>query len=249
MIAKVIVYGHGREDAVEALSRALRDAVVWPVKTNAGFILNCLEDEDFRAGNVSTAFIPAKLDTLVPPPSPGEAEWNLAAAALSQNVRPGEPSFSSLVKAHRGNPWWRAAGFRLNRDPERRAWIAHENEVRAITSSQAQGEGAWTRHGDQIIVTARGQTFAFALPSSSMAAGGGAAAADGAVISPMPGKIIAVEVRQGDAVTKGQKLVTLEAMKMEHSLTAPFDGVVAELNATEGGQVTEGTLLARIEKV
>ena len=45
----------------------------------------------------------------------------------------------------------------------------------------------------------------------------------------MPGKIIAVEVKQGDAVTKGQKLLTLEAMKMEHSLTAPFDGIVAEL--------------------
>jgi 3-methylcrotonyl-CoA carboxylase alpha subunit len=64
----------------------------------------------------------------------------------------------------------------------------------------------------------------------------------------MPGKVIAVEVRQGDAVTKGQKLVTLEAMKMEHSLTAPFDGVVAELEAVTGGQVSEGTLLARIEK-
>jgi 3-methylcrotonyl-CoA carboxylase alpha subunit len=49
-------------------------------------------------------------------------------------------------------------------------------------------------------------------------------------------------------VTKGQKLVTLEAMKMEHSLTAPFDGIVAELNATEGAQVSEGALLARIEK-
>jgi 3-methylcrotonyl-CoA carboxylase alpha subunit len=64
----------------------------------------------------------------------------------------------------------------------------------------------------------------------------------------MPGKIIAVEVRQGDQVDKGQKLVTLEAMKMEHSLTAPFDGVVAELCAVTGGQVSEGALLARIEK-
>ena len=56
----------------------------------------------------------------------------------------------------------------------------------------------------------------------------------------MPGKLIAVEVKQGDAVTKGQKLVTLEAMKMEHSLVAPFDGIVAELNASEGAQVSEG---------
>ena len=52
----------------------------------------------------------------------------------------------------------------------------------------------------------------------------------------------------GDAVTKGQKLVTLEAMKMEHSLVAPFDGTVAELNAYAGGQVSEGALLARVER-
>lgn len=67
------------------------------------------------------------------------------------------------------------------------------------------------------------------------------------MLSPMPGRIIAVDVAAGDTVTKGQKLVTLEAMKMEHSLTSPFDGTVAELNAATGGQVSEGTLLVRIE--
>jgi 3-methylcrotonyl-CoA carboxylase alpha subunit len=64
----------------------------------------------------------------------------------------------------------------------------------------------------------------------------------------MPGRIIAVSVAAGEAVTKGQKLLTLEAMKMEHSLTAPFDGTIAELNASEGGQVSEGALLVKIEK-
>ncbi|WP_443024476.1 acetyl-CoA carboxylase biotin carboxyl carrier protein subunit [Sphingomonas sp. Leaf357] len=64
----------------------------------------------------------------------------------------------------------------------------------------------------------------------------------------MPGRIIAVEVAAGDTVTKGQKLVTLEAMKMEHSLVAPFDGTVAELNAVTGGQVSEGAVLIHIEK-
>jgi 3-methylcrotonyl-CoA carboxylase alpha subunit len=67
-------------------------------------------------------------------------------------------------------------------------------------------------------------------------------------LSPMPGRIIAVDVAVGDRVAKGQKLVTLEAMKMEHSLVAPFDGTVAELTAIEGGQVSDGMVLARIEK-
>jgi 3-methylcrotonyl-CoA carboxylase alpha subunit len=70
---------------------------------------------------------------------------------------------------------------------------------------------------------------------------------DGAILAPMPGKVIAVEVTQGDTVSKGQKLLTLEAMKMEHTLTAPFDGVVAELNAAPGAQVQVEALLARIE--
>ena len=65
----------------------------------------------------------------------------------------------------------------------------------------------------------------------------------------MPGRIIAVDVAVGDTVSKGQKLVTLEAMKMEHSLTAPFDGVVAELNAETGAQVQVEALLVRIAVV
>jgi 3-methylcrotonyl-CoA carboxylase alpha subunit len=71
-------------------------------------------------------------------------------------------------------------------------------------------------------------------------------ASDGAILSPMPGRIIAVMVAAGEAVTKGQKLLTLEAMKMEHTLIAPFDGIVAELNAEAGAQVQVEALLARI---
>jgi 3-methylcrotonyl-CoA carboxylase alpha subunit len=64
----------------------------------------------------------------------------------------------------------------------------------------------------------------------------------------MPGKVTSIEVSPGEKVANGQRLLTLEAMKMEHGLVAPFDGVVAELNAKAGAQVSEGTVLARIEK-
>ena len=63
----------------------------------------------------------------------------------------------------------------------------------------------------------------------------------------MPGRVTAVEVAAGDKVAKGQRLLTLEAMKMEHALTAPFDGTVAELSAAPGQQVTEGQMLVRVE--
>jgi 3-methylcrotonyl-CoA carboxylase alpha subunit len=73
-----------------------------------------------------------------------------------------------------------------------------------------------------------------------------ASAGDGAILAPMPGRVIAVDVAQGQAVTKGQKLLTLEAMKMEHTLLAPFDGVVEALETEAGAQVQVDALLARI---
>jgi len=76
----------------------------------------------------------------------------------------------------------------------------------------------------------------------------GAAAGDGAILAPMPGKVTSVEVAAGDIVSKGQRLLTLEAMKMEHGLVAPFDGVVAELSAVAGAQVQVDAVLVRVEK-
>ena len=77
--------------------------------------------------------------------------------------------------------------------------------------------------------------------------GDDAAAASGAITSPMPGRVVAVQVKAGERVAKGQALLSVEAMKMEHVLTASFDGVVAELNAEPGQQVAEGATLVRLE--
>ena len=98
--------------------------------------------------------------------------------------------------------------------------------------------------GNEIIISSDGDTFIFRARRHGT--NNTASASDGAILSPMPGKIIAVEVAAGDTVTKGQKLLTLEAMKMEHTLTAPFDGVVKELNATPGAQVQVEAVLAKI---
>jgi 3-methylcrotonyl-CoA carboxylase alpha subunit len=76
----------------------------------------------------------------------------------------------------------------------------------------------------------------------------GASAHDGDILAPMPGKVIAVDVVEGQPVESGQRLMVLEAMKMEHALTAPFAGTVAELAAHEGQQVQVEALLARVEK-
>ncbi|MDR3507796.1 MAG: biotin/lipoyl-binding protein, partial [Caulobacteraceae bacterium] len=87
---------------------------------------------------------------------------------------------------------------------------------------------------------------AFAFHDHDPGARGAETAGDGSILSPMPGKIVAVSVKAGEAVTKGQAILTLEAMKMEHVLPAPFDGVVGEMTLAEGDQVTEGVVLLRI---
>ncbi len=97
---------------------------------------------------------------------------------------------------------------------------------------------------DQTVLFDEGHAVAFA-PASNVAQGA-AAASDGSLRAPMPGKIVAVSAEPGQAVTKGQSIVVLEAMKMEHALTAPFDGVVGELAVAVGDQVTDGAVLATI---
>ena len=93
------------------------------------------------------------------------------------------------------------------------------------------------------VVFEHGEALAFSdQPPGGLEDLGG----DGAVRSPMPGKVTHVAVQAGQAVEKGQLLMVLEAMKMEHSLTAPIAGVVDEVLAREGGQTTEGALLVRI---
>jgi biotin carboxyl carrier protein len=96
-----------------------------------------------------------------------------------------------------------------------------------------------------VVAFYEGNAYEFDLAARGSVGGHGAG--NGVIAAPMPGKVAAVEVSQGETVAKGQRLLTLEAMKMEHGLIAPFDGTVAELSAQAGAQVNEGAVLARIE--
>ncbi len=100
------------------------------------------------------------------------------------------------------------------------------------------------RDDERVVVFYEGQATEFELTSRGSV---GAAAGSGVIVAPMPGRVTAVDVAKGETVAKGQRLLTLEAMKMEHGLVAPFDGVVAELAAEAGAQVGEGAVLARVE--
>ena len=96
----------------------------------------------------------------------------------------------------------------------------------------------------QTLIAHRGEIYAFTPDRTE--ASHSATAGDGAITAPIPGKISAIAVREGQSVSKGDALVILEAMKMEYTLAAPFDGVVESLAAAVGAQVSEGAVLARV---
>ncbi|MDP3675124.1 MAG: biotin carboxylase N-terminal domain-containing protein [Novosphingobium sp.] len=223
MIAKVIARGDTRDAARAALAAMLDDTAVWPVRTNAAFLIAALEHPDFVAGTVDTGLIGREGDALAAAPEPSSEALADAARALTGD----QP----------------LAGFRMN--------APHRAVVHALLDGEPvelplSGPGEDERR-DNVLLAEAGSVWRVAAWRDDGA--GHHHAHDGDILSPMPGKIIAVEVVQGQAVTKGQKLLTLEAMKMEHTLTAPFDGTVAELAATPGAQVQVEALLARIEAV
>ena len=153
-----------------------------------------------------------------------------------------------LLSLPQHRPWRGALGFRLNADVNRKVAVAVDGKVH-FTELPENWRGAGVIGepvAGGVAVNEDGLSFLAALPRTDANAAG--AAGDGAILAPMPGRVIAVDIVAGDTVTKGQRLVTLEAMKMEHSMTAPFDGTVAELNAEAGAQVTEGTVLVKIAK-
>ena len=230
MVAKLIAWGDTRDEAIDLLRDGIDGTEVWPVKTNAGFLGRLLDLDEFGLGDVDTGLIAREVDDLVNQLEPDHEELAEAAALLCAS--PGDGPVSALV------------GFRLNAPSRAQArllddagsvHIVHFDEIEADEPTAdvlAFSDGFARRY---VLEEARGS--------------GQSAAADGAILSPMPGRIISVDVKAGDAVVKGQKLLTLEAMKMEHSLTAPFDGTVLELNAEVGGQVQVEALLVRVEAV
>lgn len=96
--------------------------------------------------------------------------------------------------------------------------------------------------GTRVVAFENGS--AFDISAFARAGSGSGPASDGTLRAPMPGKIVATPAKPGDTVTKGQPVVVLEAMKMEHALTAPFDGVVGEISVSVGDQVSADTVLA-----
>jgi 3-methylcrotonyl-CoA carboxylase alpha subunit len=236
MIAKLVVHEPSRDRAAAKLANACGKVEVWPVKTNAAFLARCASDVEFIAGRVDTGFIERRADFLVPAATPSEAVLQAAARALLPSVA--------------CDPWTMLVGFRASSNAESRVVVSVSGERRLVAIDRHQSSRMHSivalSDGETLLFDA-GHPWPFGPPSANRTRGA-SSMSDGALISPMPGRVVAVEVKQGDAVSRGQRIVVLEAMKMEQALMAPFDGVVADLNVEIGSLVGEGVVLARVEQ-
>jgi 3-methylcrotonyl-CoA carboxylase alpha subunit len=233
MIAKLVARGENRDEAIDELAAILDEVEVWPVRTNAGFLFNAVLQPEFGAGEIDTGFVERHLSDLVPDAEPDDAIRRGAAAVALAVDEEEEPLAGPL-------------GFRLNAPERTQVALGHHGEFRNV--SPDEGEFAAVsgfRDAERVVVFYEGSAYGFDLTARGSVGGHGVA--DGVITAPMPGKVTAVEISKGEKVSKGQRLLTLEAMKMEHGLTAPFDGTVAELSTEAGAQVGEGAVLVRIE--
>lgn len=230
MIAKLISHAATRAEAASRLARACSSIEVWPVKTNAAFLARAASSKEFRAGNVDTGFIERHAADLVPSSIPSEKTISAAAAAL--------------LPAEKDGPRSALRGFRLNAEADYRVAVEiagyryFVERVTAGTAADVDGES---------VLFMDGESWVFRAPVADDEVQEGAAS-DEKVLAVMPGQIIHIAVAVGDVVERGQRLLVIEAMKTEMTINAPLAGTVVELNAEYGRQVTEGTLLVRVQK-
>jgi geranyl-CoA carboxylase alpha subunit len=254
MLAKIIAHGETRELARRRLIAALEDTVTLGIATNRHFLIACLSHPAFAEGSVDTGFIDRHLaggDRAIPDGrlvALAAALFNHRSAERGDDVAVGWRSLRSLaapmllkfaemkfaVEIAREGGWrWRISGNGGARSVEIAAIVGRR--VRFLCDGLAEtAQFAWD--GDVLHLSLGAVTAAF--EDVLLAGGEAAAGASGdAALAPMTGTISAVRVRPGDPVRKGQCLVILEAMKMEHEIVAPRDGTIAAVLVNPGEQV------------
>jgi len=234
MIAKVIAYAGTREAAIAKLADALSASQIAGLRTNNAFLIRCLRHPDFIAGNIDTGFIGRHESDLVP------------ALQISKDVL--SAAAGQVLREYAGpsdDPWSTQDSFRLAGFAEQAAEFVVDDKRVAVPYTQTHADTVRLSNGD-IAVMEHGETFTV-RPYDPFIAAESAGAASDRVTTPMPGKIIQLLVKPGEAVKKGQPLAVLEAMKMEHTLSAPADAKVASVEVSQGDQVNDGAIVVRFE--
>ncbi len=265
MLSKVVTWGPDRPTALARLDRALAGQVVLGVATNIAFLRALLAASDVQQGRLDTEWIERHLAQLVDPAVPDQTYvayalvrllaldcggddpwdavdgWRLSGrAAVSWQVA--GPDGAPLRIAVTGTP--AAATVRVGAgEPASASAVRSDDEV-LVTVHGRTHRVLWAQDGLRTWLWSSAGTFAIDELPAHRSSGGGREAGSGAVPSPMPGTVIAVHVEVGDPVRSGEPLIVVEAMKMEHALTAPHDGTVSQLQVRVGDQVRVGQCMA-----
>jgi len=270
MIAKLIVWGEDRAQALARLDVALRDTHIVGLHTNVAFLRRCAATKSFTEADLDTALIERERAVLF-----GQPGLPLSVSAAAVVAR----TLAEETQTVGTDPWSARDGWRMFGSAQRRFELEVDGEHQRVLFSRA--------HGGAMSLTVGGETFALAVSSqgleqhelfldgqrirvqtykqgeqvtvfadSGMAQltevdvlshAGETGGAAGRLTAPMPGKMVAFLVGAGDAVEAGQPLAVMEAMKMEHTINAPRAGKVAELLFVVGDQVGDGAELLRLE--
>jgi 3-methylcrotonyl-CoA carboxylase alpha subunit len=269
MIAKLIVWGVDRAQALARLDAALRDTHLMGLHTNVAFLRKVICSHAFSTAELDTALIEREHQALFEAPPLPQA---VVAAAVAAHVLHAEQQLEDA------DPWSRRDGWRLWGGAQRRLSLEVQGERVTLVIARLH-DGATVLHiGDQewaftstplqdgrfdmqvaeqhltVTVYKHGERYAvFTQTGSALVAewdplvnAGQATAEAGRLTAPMPGKVVSFLAAVGDSVKRGQALAVMEAMKMEHTMHAPQDGVVAELLYAVGDQVAEGGELLRL---
>ena len=259
MLAKVISFAPTREQAANLLARSLQRATIHGVKTNRDLLVNVLQHAAFLAGDTDTAFFDTHgLDVLSQSPVRGrDLQLAALAAALADaahnrenaRVNCGLPSgWRNLPSQPQRKTYdditveYTLGRYGLTTDLDGVTLVENTPNQVVLVDGGLRRAFSVSRYGSQVFVDSSlgpvrlNRTPRFSDPTEDVAAG--------SLLAPMPGSVVRVAAAQGDTVTAGQPILMLEAMKMEHTVFAPTDGVLSELNVTAGQQVEVGAVLA-----
>ena len=278
MIAKLIVWGQDRDDALRRMQAALAETQVAGVRTNIDLLASIVAHPDFRAGRLDTGFIERNRDALLTPARQlGTTTLALAALHILM-TRARRASEAAARSTEPGSPWHLTDGWRLNAGHQETLRLRDRGGEHVITITSQPGgyllgiqdqtliasartdnagdliarlDGRTVRatvveHGAQITVMLAGSSHEFTLVDS-LASALDSRAATGGLTSPMPGRVVEVRVAIGDTVQRGDTLMIIEAMKMEHSIMAPAAGKISTLHFSVGDMVNEGVELLVLE--
>ena len=257
MLGKLIAWGEDREQARLRLLAMLDEFAIGGLKTNLSFLRRIIAHPAFAAAELDTDFIPRYQEDLLPPPHELPAAfWTAAAEAYRQSLTP------DVRDDDPNSPWALSSGLRCGLPAQTLLALEANGERQIVTLTTpstdtrpeqlilekdgVQRRHLAIRHEDTLYLYWEGELHRVTRFDPVIAAGSGHDS-QGGLSAPMNGSVVRILVTPGQTVAAGAALVVLEAMKMEHSLRAPRDGVVKSLFCQEGDMVKEGSVLVALE--